>query len=178
VEFPDKKYQIIYADPPWKYRESGTGSRVVSSHYSTMDIEEIKALPVKNISAKQSILFLWVTFPRLAQGLDTIAAWDFNYYGLGFNWVKTDKRGNPSWGMGYYTRQNTEICLIGVKDKPFRFKPLIRNVHSVIHSQREKHSKKPESIKEKIVSIIGNVPRIELFARQETPGWDAWGNEV
>jgi N6-adenosine-specific RNA methylase IME4 len=172
------KYQIIYADPPWEYKESGSGSRVVSSHYSTMNIEDIKNLPVKEISDKKSILFLWVTFPRLEQGLEVIKAWGFQYYGLGFDWIKLSKNGRPSWGMGYYTRQNTEICLIGVKAKSDRFKPLVRNVSSVVLSERLRHSEKPKIIKDKIVKIIGDVPRIELFARQKTQGWDAWGNEV
>ena len=80
--------------------------------------------------------------------------------------------------MGYYTRQNTEICLIGVKKKPYRIKPLVRNELSVVHSQREEHSKKTDIVREKIVNICGGLPRIELFARQQVDGWDCWGNEV
>ena len=174
----DKKYQIIYADPPWEYNESGSGSRVVKAHYPTMNIEKIKELPVKNISNDTSILFLWVTFPRLKQGLDVIEAWGFDYYGLGFDWVKTSKNGKPSWGMGYYTRQNTEVCLIGVKDKNHRLKPLVRNILSVVHSERREHSRKPDCIRDYIVDICGDIPRIELFARQYAQGWDCWGNEV
>ena len=178
MNFPDKKYNIIYADPAWEYKESGSGSRVVSSHYSTMPIGDIKNLPVKDISEDKSILFLWVTFPRLEQGLEVIKAWGFQYYGLGFDWIKTYKNGNLSWGMGYYTRQNTEVCLIGVKKKPNRFKPLVRNELSAVMSQRLSHSEKPEIFKEKIVNIIGDLPRIELFARKKTEGWDSWGNEI
>ena len=174
----DKKYQIIYADPPWEYKESGSGNRVVKSHYPTMDIDSIKNLPIKDICNETSILFLWVTFPRLKQGIEVIEAWGFEYYGLGFDWVKTSKNGNPSWGMGYYTRQNTEICLIGVKKKPNRIKPLVRDVLSVVHSERREHSRKPDCIREHIVRICGDIPRIELFARQYADGWDCWGNEV
>ena len=175
----DKKYNIIYADPAWEYKESGSGNRVVKSHYSTMSIDEICKLPVKEICKEKAILFLWVTFPRLEQGLETIKAWGFEYYGLGFDWVKTSKNGNPSWGMGYYTRQNTEICLIGVKkDKKQRIKPLVRNVLSVVHSERREHSKKPDEIRDYITQICGDLPRIELFARQYADGWDCWGNEV
>jgi len=144
-----------------------------------MKIEEIKNLPVKNICDEKCILFLWVTFPRLEQGLEVIKAWGFIYYGLGFNWVKLSKNGKPSWGMGYYTRQNTEVCLIGVKkDKKQRFKPLVRNVLSVVHSERRKHSQKPDEIRNAIVDLVGDLPRIELFARQKTEGWDSWGNEL
>ena len=137
-----------------------------------MNIEKIKELPVKNISNDTSILFLWVTFPRLKQGLDVIEAWGFDYYGLGFDWVKTSKNGKPSWGMGYYTRQNTEVCLIGVKDKNHRLKPLVRNILSVVHSERREHSRKPDCIRDYIVDICGDIPRIELFARQYAQGWD------
>jgi N6-adenosine-specific RNA methylase IME4 len=175
----DKKYNIIYADPPWEYKESGSGNRVVKAHYNTMSIKDICDLPVNKIAEEKSILFLWVTFPRLKQGLEVISAWGYEYYGLGFDWVKLSKNGKPSWGMGYYTRQNTEICLIGVKkDKNKRIKPLVRNVLSVVHSQREEHSKKPDCIREKIIEICGDLPRIELFARQYAEGWDCWGNEV
>ena len=175
----NKKYQIIYADPPWEYKESGSGSRVVSSHYPTMNIEDIKNLPVQSMCDDTSILFLWVTFPRLEQGLEVIKSWGFKYYGLGFNWVKMSKNGQPSWGMGYYTRQNTEICLIGVKeDKGKRIKPLVKNILSVVHSEKREHSQKPDIIRDYIVSICGDLPRIELFAREKTEGWDVWGNEV
>lgn len=171
-----KKYQIIYADPPWEYKESGSGSRVVKSHYPTMTIDDICKFPIKEISDNKCILFLWVTFPRLEQGLRVIKEWGFKYYGLGFDWVKTSKNGKLSWGMGYYTRQNTEICLIGVKKD--RIKPLVRNVLSVVHSQRKKHSKKPDEIRDYIVKICGDLPRVELFAREKTKGWDVFGNEV
>ena len=175
----DKKYNIIYADPPWEYKESGSGNRVVKAHYNTMNIKDICGLPVKKICDETCILFMWVTFPRLKQGLEVIEKWGFEYYGLGFDWVKLSKNGKPSWGMGYYTRQNTEICLIGVKkDKTKRIKPKVRNILSVIHSEREEHSKKPDCIRNKIVEICGDIPRIELFARQYADGWDCWGNEV
>ena len=175
----DKRYNIIYADPPWEYKESGSGNRVVKAHYNTMNIEDIKNMPINKIAEDTSILFLWVTFPRLKQGLEVIESWGYQYYGLGFDWVKISKNGKPSWGMGYYTRQNTEICLIGVKkDKTKRIKPLVKNVLSVIHSERREHSRKPDIIRDKIVKICGDLPRIELFARQQVEGWDCWGNEV
>lgn len=178
----NKKYNIVYADPPWEYKESGSGIRGCAGldkrYKGVMTIEEIKALPIQDIADSTSILFLWVTFPRLEQGLEVIKAWGFNYYGLGFDWVKTTKSGKPCWGMGYYTRQNTEICLIGVKDKKHRIKPLTRNVLSVVHSLREEHSKKPNIIRNYIVKVCGDIPRIELFARQDIEGWDCWGNEV
>lgn len=172
----EMKYNIIYADPPWAYNESGSGNRVVHSKYPTMQIDDICKLPVGDLAADNSILFMWTTFPRLNEGLKAINSWGFKYKSLGFCWVKQNKKSESLfWGMGYYTRQNPEICLIGVKGK---VKPLVANVHSVVISKIEEHSKKPDIVKDLIVKIVGDVPRIELFARQKTPGWDVWGNEV
>jgi N6-adenosine-specific RNA methylase IME4 len=176
-----KKYQIIYADPPWEYKESGGGHRGTAGlPYQTMSTDDICRLPIQQIADDKSILFIWVTFPRLEQGLRVIKEWGFMYYGLGFDWVKLNTNGiTPFWGMGYYTRQNSEICLIGVKkDKNNRIKPQVRNILSVIHSPRREHSRKPDEIRDYIVKICGDIPRVELFARQKTAGWDVWGNEV
>ncbi len=172
----NKKYQIIYADPPWAYNESGSGNRVVSSKYPTMQIEDICNLNVDLITDENCILFLWATFPRLSEALKLINAWGFEYKGLGFNWIKKNKKTDSLfWGMGYYTRQNPEICLIGRKGK---LAPKVKNVHCVVESKIEEHSKKPAIIRDKIVEICGDLTRIELFARQKTEGWDAWGNEI
>lgn len=177
----DKRYSIIYADPPWNPVESGSGIRgtagLAKRYKGVMKIEEICSLPIQEISNDDCILFLWVTFPRLLDGIKTINAWGFKYYGLGFVWIKLNKRSKtPFWGMGYYTRQNPEICLIATKGK--KFKPLARNIHSVVMTPKEEHSKKPDIIRDNIVRIIGDLPRIELFARQRVDGWDAWGNEI
>lgn len=162
-----KKYNIIYADPPWEYKESGGGHRGTAGlPYPTMNIEDIKNLPIKNIKAEKCILFLWVTFARLEQGLDVIKSWGFDYYSIGFNWVKTTKNGKLFWGMGYYTRSNSELCLIGVPhNKQNRLKPINRDVLSVIMSEKREHSRKPDEIRNLIVKAIGDLPRIELFAR-------------
>lgn len=175
------KYKVIYADPPWEYKESGGGKRGTAGlPYPTMNTSEICKLPILKISDDTSILFIWATFRKLKECLEVISAWGFEYYGLGFDWVKTNKNSDtPFWGMGYYTRQNTEICLIGVKkDKSKRIKPQARNVLSVVHSKIENHSKKPDCIRQYISVICGDVPKIELFARKHTDGWDCWGNEV
>ena len=177
VGFPEKKYDVIYADPPWAYNESGTGDRVISSKYPTMQIKEIKELPVEEISKENCLLFCWVTFPRLEEGIEVIRGWGFKYYSLGFNWIKENKKSDTLfWGMGYYTRQNPEICLIGLKGK---IKPQDRGVHSVIKSKIEEHSKKPDETRKLIEKIVGEEKdKIELFARQRVEGWDCWGNEV
>jgi N6-adenosine-specific RNA methylase IME4 len=177
IDFPSKKYNVIYADPPWAYKDkASSGSRGACYKYDVMKIEDIKALPVNQISEDNCILFMWVTFPFLQEGLDTIKAWGFTYKTIGFNWVKRNKK-SQSWflGMGNWTRSNSEICLIGVKGKPKRISAKVR---SVIDAPIEKHSKKPDEIRSRIVELCGDFPRIELFARQAVSGWDCWGNEV
>ncbi len=176
----NKKYNIIYADPPWSYRDKRDKHPRLcggaSAHYNTMTIEEIKNLPVNKLADDNCMLFLWVTFPNLQEGLDVIKAWGFTYKTLGFSWIKTNKKnGKPFFGIGYYTKSNCEVCLIGVKGKPI---VVSNKVSSVIIAPREEHSKKPDIVRDKIVELCGDLPRIELFARQKAEGWDVWGNEV
>jgi N6-adenosine-specific RNA methylase IME4 len=176
----NRKYQIIYADPPWKATESGTGIRGTANlgdrYNGVLSIEELCNLPIESICDVNCILFLWVTFPRLQEGLELMKAWGFKYKSLGFTWIKKNKCADSLfWGMGYYTRQNPEICLIGLKGKMARQS---RSIHCVFESPIEEHSKKPSIIRDKIVEIAGDLHRIELFARQKTEGWDVWGNEV
>jgi len=181
IEFPNKKYKIIYADPPWSYNDKrdGGGARTyggATDHYPTMDIEAIKSLPIASISDTDCLLFLWVTFPLLQEGLDTMKAWGFKYKTLGFSWIKTNSKNNqPFFGIGWYTKSNAEICLIGVKGKPFK---VSNKISSVVISPRGRHSEKPALIRDRIVEFAGDLPRIELFARKAAEGWDAWGNEV
>ncbi len=175
-----RKYNIIYADPPWSYRDKRDKHPKMrggaSSHYNTMDVSGIKKLPIKNITESNCMLFLWVTFPNLQEGLDTVRAWGFTYKTLGFSWIKTNKNnGKPFFGIGYYTKSNCEVCLIGVKGKPIKES---NSVSSVIISPREEHSKKPSEARDRIVELCGDIPRIELFARQTAEGWDCWGDEV
>lgn len=183
-----KKYNIIYADPAWSYDDKSLNRGGAERHYKTMGIEDIKALPIKDISADDSILFMWATFPKLQEGLDVIKAWGFEFKTLAFVWIKTNKRTNneqlsflPSdsfdsfMGMGGWTRSNAEICLLGVKGSPKR---LNADVHSVIYAPIDKHSKKPRETRDKIIRLVGDLPRVELFARQKTEGWDIWGNEL
>lgn len=172
------KYDVVYADPPWEYKESGGGKRGTAGlPYETMSTEEICKLPINKIASEKSILYIWATFKKLEECLKVIKAWGYEYYGLGFDWTKTGKNGKPCFGMGYYTRQNNEICLIGVK-KDKRIKPLDRSVSCVLLSPRREHSRKPDEVSSYIVDICGDLPRIELFSRQERIGWDAWGNQV
>lgn len=173
-----QQYNIIYADPPWHYEvysQKGAG-RSAESHYPTMRIEDIRALPVQTLAAKDCALFLWVTFPTLRECLTVIDAWGFAYKTVAFAWVKQNRK-TPSlfWGMGYWTRANMELCLLATRGHPKRQNA---GIHQIILSPVEEHSKKPAIVREKIVALMGDLPRIELFARQATPGWDVWGNEV
>ena len=171
------KYSIIYADPPWTYEKTGglKNSRgMAKQFYSTMSIDEIKSLPVKNISADDCVLFLWCTYPQLANGLEVIKSWGFEYFGLGFEWIKKTKNGKDFFGMGYWTRANPECCLLAIKGKP---KPKSHAIRQIVYSEIQEHSRKPNIVREKIIELCGDIPRIELFARQHADGWDCWGNE-
>lgn len=174
-----KTYKIIYADPPWQYKVwSKKGlSRSAETYYPTMSVADIKKLDIQSISDIDSVLFLWVTFPCLQDGLELIKAWGFTYKTNAFTWVKKNKKSDSLfWGMGYYTRANVEICLLATKGKPL--KRLSKKVHSIIESKIEHHSKKPDIVRDKILELFGNLSRVELFARKQTDGWDVFGNEV
>ena len=171
----NKKYNIIYADPPWRYKDKKCNGNC-ESHYETMNLKDICNLPVKDIADKDCVLFLWVTYPMLNEGLKLIEEWGFRYKTIGFQWIKQNKSGKGFFfGLGRWTRGNTECCLIAVKGKPKRIN---NSVSQLVFSPLQEHSKKPDIVREKIVELIGAKPRIELFARQQIDGWDCWGNEV
>jgi len=168
-----KKYKIIYADPPWSYK---TFSNKNVCPYPVMENEDIYNLNVELLGDKDCVLFLWVTFPKLLEGIRTISEWGFTYKSMAFTWVKKNKKADSwFWGMGYWTRQNTEVCLLATKGKPKR---VSMGVHCIVDDKIMEHSKKPDEVRKRIVELMGDVPRIELFARQKILGWDTWGNEV
>ncbi len=173
------KYQIIYADPPWSfktYSDKGKEKKSAENHYKTMSKSDIQNLPINEIAASDSVLFLWVTFPCLKEGLELIEKWGFTYKTCAFNWVKKNKISDSwFWGLGYWTRSNSEICLLATKGNPKR---ISKSVHQVLDDRIMQHSKKPETARTKIVELMGDLPRIELFARNKTDGWDVFGNEV
>lgn len=175
----EKKYKLIYCDPPWEYltySKKGKG-RSAESHYPTMPKTEIQKLPVPSISAKGSVLFLWVTAPCIFEGFELIEKWGFTYKTVAFTWIKQNRKSDGLFtGMGYYTRANAEFCLLATRGKILERKS--HAVHSVVVSHIEEHSKKPDEVRKRIVQLFGELPRIELFARQHAEGWDCWGNEV
>lgn len=173
-ELPKGKYQIILADPAWTYYAGGYKNQ--SQHYDSMSIEEICNLPVKDLADDNCILFLWITFPILPEVFKVIESWGFTYSTCGFVWVKSrqDKTGF-AFGLGNWTRANVELCLIATKGKIERKDA---SISQIIYEPKGKHSEKPAIVREKIIQLVGDLPRIELFAREKTKGWEVFGNEV
>ena len=169
-----EKFSIIYADPPWNYRNGGNGS--ARKHYPLMSVSEICALPVQTLTAPDCVLFLWVTFPILPDVFKVIEAWGFSYKSVAFVWVKPNKN-KEGWfyGMGNWTRANAEICLLATKGAPKRE---AKNIQQIISEPRREHSRKPDVTRERIIQLCGDLPRVELFAREAPPGWAVWGNQV
>lgn len=175
VSIPKNKYNIIYADPPWSYNDRA-GKRGAAAHYKTMSIDQMCEMNVSDLAAENCILFMWVTMPMILDSARLFKAWGFDYKTVGFTWIKKTTTGLDVFGMGRYTRANPELCLIGVKGKFDRQSASVRQLIRAARPQR--HSEKPAIIRKKIVELCGDIPRIELFARQQTPGWNVWGNEV
>ena len=169
------KYQIIYADPPWNYKDQGC-SGTMANHYAGMRLVDICNLKVNKISADNSILFLWATYPMLKEALTVIEAWGFKYKSIAFLWVKLNRSGKGKFfGLGRWTRGNSEICLLATKGKPQRKSA---SVFQIIETPIQRHSQKPEEARTKIIELMGDLKKIELFAREKANTWDVWGNEV
>jgi len=152
-----------------------------------MTQEDIKNLPIHSLTDDDCILFMWVTMPKLNEVFDVIKAWGFEYKTVGFVWVKKNKiKDTPFMGMGRWSRANAEVCLLATKGKPKRISASVNQIIDtldnyetpVIYSPIEQHSKKPDITRDKIIELCGELPRVELFARQKVEGWDAWGNEI
>lgn len=171
------KYNIILADPPWNYKDHASADdRGAIYKYNMLSQASLCRLPVRDIVADDAVLFLWCTFPMILEAIEVVTAWGFKYKTLGFIWVKQTKLGKPwHWGMGNWTRSNSEPCLIGVRGKLRR---IHKGIHQVVCSPVKRHSEKPTEVHDRIVQLMGDLPRVELFARQKMPGWDAWGDQL
>lgn len=172
------QYKIIYADPPWQYNDKAlAGNRGAECKYPVMSQQELAAMDIQSIADPDCALLMWVTMPKLQDGLNLIKAWGFKYKTCAFTWVKRNTKSSGwFWGMGNFTRANAELCLLAVKGKPKRVSAA---VHSVVDTPREIHSKKPECIRDRIVQLFGDVPRLEMFCRGKgAAGWDVFGNEA
>lgn len=194
ADLPKHHFGTILADPPWRYRtwdnrksiQSGHkvsyGDASASIHYETMGIDEICSLPITGLLAKDCTLFLWATWPNLIEALNVISAWGFEYKTCAFCWTKADAMQvelfqddiKGSLGMGYWTRANTEPCLLATRGKPKRLHADVRQ--GIIEPRRE-HSRKPDCVHERIERLVSG-PYLELFSRRRRSGWTAWGNEV
>lgn len=183
-----KKYQIIYADPPWDFGgaklNAPTNGKEINDHYPTMSDEEILALPILHLADKNCLLFLWAVHSKLPLAIDVIRAWGFTYCTVAFEWFKLTSRGKPVCFMGKWVNGGAiKLCLLGRKGQVSRQS---KNVRRLIEAPRHKHSRKPPEIRQRIVELVGDLPRIELFSRKEsllfdaefTDGWHVWGNEV
>jgi N6-adenosine-specific RNA methylase IME4 len=162
------KYGAILADPPWDFRVWSAKGKGRSPAYSTISFENLSVLPVAERAASNAALFLWVVDSHLPVALALIEAWGFVYKTIGMVWIK------PSIGMGYWTRKESEICLLATRGKPKRVNA---DVRQVIQAPRRQHSRKPDDIYKRIERLVDG-PYLEMFARQRWPDWDQWGDQV
>lgn len=191
--FPDlqaRSYSAILADPPWQFNSLWGGrpkkvggnyaSRAIDAHYSTMSIDDICGLPVADLAAPDCVLFMWTCWPVIDRAFEVLRAWGFQYKTCAFSWMKADPYRlfaddkTPFAGMGYWTRANTEPCLLATRGKPKR---LNADVRQGIIAPRREHSRKPDCVHDRIERLVAG-PYVELFARQQRHGWDCWGNET
>jgi site-specific DNA-methyltransferase (adenine-specific) len=179
MQFPNKKYNIIYADPPWSYRDSMSGALTNSvsacDHYAVMVLDEIKELPVREICEKDCALFMWCVSPQIPAALEVMESWGFKYVTVVFCWSKLTSTGKMAHNLGRWTLGNVELCLLGRKGKIGR---ISRNIRQLVQAKRTRHSEKPAEVRDRIVALMGDVPRIELFARHAVSGRDRWGLEA
>ena len=169
---------MIYADPPWlfKTRSDKGKDRSPEKHYPVLSIADICNLPVGDIAKPDSVLLMWVVDPLLDQAFKVIDAWGFKYKTVGFTWAKTNKNTMGFFtGLGYWTRGNPEMCLLATKGRPKR---VSKSVSQLVVDIRREHSRKPDRVRDDIVNLCGDLPRIELFSRHKMNDWEVWGNEI
>lgn len=183
------RYQVIYTDPPWRYERGGVQGAI---EYPTMTDMELAAMrpQIDTWADEDCVLFMWGTWPRLDWAMELIPAWGFEFVTLGFMWVKTKSEYHPGqllmacprledlcyMGLGFHARGNTEFCLLAKRGKPGIFAE--RNIPQLVFEPRREHSRKPDEVRRRIEIAYPEAARLEMFARERAPGWDAWGNEV
>jgi N6-adenosine-specific RNA methylase IME4 len=175
VSLPIGPFSIVYADPPWRYQDRGCNGNA-EGHYSTMALEEIKALPVRESCARDAVLLMWATWPLMPEAMQVVSAWGFTYKTIGFLWVKKNRSDcGHFFGLGRWTRGNSEVCLLATRGKPKRASAA---VEQLCFEPLTRHSEKPRVVRDRIVELLGDVPRLEMFARTSAAGWTVWGNEA
>lgn len=179
------KYRVILADPPWGFqcwdgKDKKVASRGSATPYDTMEMDEIAALPVSEIAAPDCVLFIWIVWPTMPEALKVMDAWGFAYKTCAFTWLKADPyrmwtlEEDVYMGLGYWTRANSEVCLLGTRGKTRRRDNSVRQ--GIVEPKRQ-HSRKPDCVYERIERLVEG-PYLELFARTTRSGWDSWGNET
>lgn len=182
---PKNHFGAILADPPWKFEhwaKTYICGRDPENHYPLMTADNLLSMPVANLAANDCVLFIWITWPLLQFSLQVINRWGFNYKTCAFSWMKANNLQidlfqdelKADMRLGYWTRANSEVCLLATRGKPKR---LNADVRQGIIAPRREHSRKPDGIHERIERLVAG-PYLELFARQERKGWTCWGNET
>ncbi|MGL4752510.1 MAG: MT-A70 family methyltransferase [Aeromonadaceae bacterium] len=184
----DKKYNVIYADPAWQFNNKHTGGSMKSSaqdQYTVTSITDMCRMPVWNLAADNCLLVMWYVGSMPKEAIQLCEAWGFRILNMnGFVWEKLTKTGKPFFGMGFSTRAGSESAIIAVKGKITELikdksvRAFIKDSGAVIPAKVGRHSEKPQVFRDAIETLCGDVPRIELFAREHRDGWDCWGNEV
>jgi N6-adenosine-specific RNA methylase IME4 len=179
---PSGPFEIIYADPPWHYYGDPTKDQAAGKHYRLLSTDEIARLPVREIAARRSVLFLWATSSKIPEALEVLKTWGYHYRGLAYVWMKVARDGHVINGQGIrptLTKPTTEVVLAGTSNARGRVFPLLTEAQpQVLFAPRRRHSEKPSEIRDRIVELLGDRPRIELFARERVVGWEAWGDEL
>jgi len=188
MEFPNKKYSIIYADPPWNFNNRMYSSnkndhhRAITRAYSVMTVAELCHMNdfINDLADNNCALFMWSADAFIPSAIAVMNAWGFKYKTVAFIWQKKEKSGKQVCFMGQWTMKGSELVLLGTKGKMTQYLKS-RKVRQLQEATRERniHSRKPQLIRDKIIEMFGgDLPRIELFARQKVEGWDCWGDEV
>lgn len=179
----ENKYNVIYADPPWKFgsrevqKYGGKGFRPLEKVYSTEKSADMEQWDVKRIADENCAIFMWSTDAHIKEAVKLMEAWGFKYVTIAFIWAKTTKNGKQISNLGAWTMKNCEICLFGTKGTMLKYKKS-NSVKQLFYAERREHSRKPNCVREFINELFGDIPKIELFAREEIDGWDSWGDEV
>ena len=179
----DKKYNVIYADPPWNFgskelqKYQGKRFRPLEEVYSTEKTSSMCDWDVGRIADKDCALFMWTTDAHIEEALRLMNAWGFKYKTIAFIWAKQTKAGKQVSNLGAWTMKNCEICLFGTRGAMLKYKKS-NSVKQLFYAERTQHSRKPACVRSFIEELFGDLPRIELFARQRVAGWDCWGNET
>ena len=181
INNPPRKYRVIYADPAWKFGNRNTGGTMKSAaeaKYTVTSLADMAAMPVAGLADEHCLLVMWWVGAMPQDAINLCKSWGFRLVNMnGFVWRKLTKTGIPFFGMGFSTRAGSESALIGVRGK---LGELIddHSVRAVIEAKVGRHSQKPHEFREAIEKLCGDVPRVELFARDAAAGWDRWGNQA